>query len=136
MKITIAPKAIVSTTTGATMLMEANPEHSTTIVPRLLKWADVNSNEDWKFESITAPQPIHPESNKIERVIQFPNGSINLKFLRSNSFNQASSSRRFSTSSRPSTYERRSESEPSSKPSTYERRSKTEHSEPLHKSRE
>lgn len=67
MKTTIAPKAIIASTRGVTMLMEANPAHSTTFMPRRLKWTDILSNEDWKFDSMAAPQPIQQESNRIER---------------------------------------------------------------------
>lgn len=57
-KTTISPKAISSSVKGVTMLMEANKEHSTTFVPRLLNWDEIHSDEDWKFESITEPLPI------------------------------------------------------------------------------
>lgn len=59
MKTTIAPKAINSSAKGVTMLMEANQEHGTTFVPRLLKWDEILSNNDWKFESITEPFPFN-----------------------------------------------------------------------------
>ncbi|KAK4729573.1 hypothetical protein R3W88_022561 [Solanum pinnatisectum] len=108
MKTTIAPKAIASSVKGVTMLMEANQEHSTTFVPRLLKWTDILADEEWKFDSITNPLPLQPETSQLDRVIQFPDGSINLKFLRSSSFSQASSSRRMS-SSRPSSFQTREE---------------------------
>ena len=101
MKTTIAPKAINSSAKGVTMLMEANQEHGTTFVPRLLKWDEILSNNDWKFESITEPLPIQPSRSSLESITQFSDGSINLMFLISNSFNQASSSRRTS-SVRPS----------------------------------
>ncbi|KAK4733716.1 hypothetical protein R3W88_007977 [Solanum pinnatisectum] len=104
MKTTIAPKAIASSVKGVTMLMEANQEHSTTFVPRLLKWTNILADEEWKFDSITNPLPLQPETSQLDRVIQFPDGSINLKFLRSSSFSQASSSRRMS-SARPSSFQ-------------------------------
>ncbi|KAK4706389.1 hypothetical protein R3W88_034050 [Solanum pinnatisectum] len=112
MKTTIAPKAIASSVKGVTMLMEANQEHSTTFVPRLLKWTDILADEEWKFDSITNPLPLQPETSQLDRVIQFPDGSINLKFLRSGSFSQASSSRRMS-SARPSSFQPREEDEDS-----------------------
>ncbi|KAK4713657.1 hypothetical protein R3W88_019564 [Solanum pinnatisectum] len=115
MKTTIAPKAITASVKGVTRLMEANQEHSTTFVPRLLKWNDILTDEEWKFDSITNPSPLQPETTQIDRVIQFPDGSINLKFLRSNSFSQASSSRRMS-SARLSSFYPRDEEDNSSKP--------------------
>ncbi|WP_353803691.1 hypothetical protein, partial [Acinetobacter baumannii] len=45
MKTTIAPKAINSSPKGVTMLMESNQEHSTTFVPRMLKWDEILSDE-------------------------------------------------------------------------------------------
>ncbi|KAK4706224.1 hypothetical protein R3W88_034219 [Solanum pinnatisectum] len=112
MKTTIAPKAIASRVKGVTMLMEANQEHSTTFVPRLLKWTDILADEEWKFDSITNPLPLQPETSQLDRVIQFPDGSINLKFLRSSSFSLASLSRRMS-SARPSSFQTREEDEDS-----------------------
>ncbi|KAK4721505.1 hypothetical protein R3W88_011738 [Solanum pinnatisectum] len=110
MKTTIAPKAIASSVKRAIMLMEANQEHSTTFVPRLHKWTDILADEEWKFDSIMNPSPIQPETLQLDRVIQFPDGSINLKFLRSSSFSKASSSRRIS-SARPSSFQTREEDE-------------------------
>ncbi|TMW83948.1 hypothetical protein EJD97_000369 [Solanum chilense] len=66
MKTTIAPKAINSSSKGVTMLMEANQEHGTTFVPRLLKWDKILSNNDWKFESIIEPLPIKPYRSSLE----------------------------------------------------------------------
>ena len=103
MKTKIAPKAIKVSARGFTMLMEANQEHSTTFVPRLLKWNDILTDEEWNFQSITNPLPVQAEKSQLDRVIQFPDGSANLKFLRSNSFSQATSSRRMS-SARPSSF--------------------------------
>ena len=78
------------------MLMEANQEHSTNFVPRLLKWDEILSNDEWKFESIIEPLRIKPSRSTLESITQFSNGSINLMFLRSESFTQSSSSRRMS----------------------------------------
>ncbi|XP_015078502.1 receptor-like serine/threonine-protein kinase ALE2 [Solanum pennellii] len=94
MKTTIAPKAINSSPKGVTMLVESNQEHSTTFVPRMLKWNDVLSDESLKFESITEPLPGQPSTSSLESILQFTDGSVNLKFLRSNSFGHDSSSRR------------------------------------------
>ncbi|KAK4731465.1 hypothetical protein R3W88_024453 [Solanum pinnatisectum] len=113
MKTTIAPKAITSSVKGVTMLMEANQEHSTTFVPRLFKWNDILADEEWKFNSITNPSPLQPETSQLDRVIQFPDGSINLRFLRSSSFSQASSSRRMSSARPSSFYPREKEDNPS-----------------------
>ena len=96
MKTTISPKAINSSTKGATMLTKSKKEHSTTFVPRMLQWDDILSNDNWKFESITEPFPIQLSRSSLESVVQFVDGSINLKFLRSNSFRQASSRKRMS----------------------------------------
>ena len=85
MKTNIAPKAINSTTKGVTMLMESNQEHSTTFVLRMLKWNDILSDESWKFESITEPLPVQPCRSSLECILQFADGSVNLKFLRYNS---------------------------------------------------
>ena len=118
MKTTIAPKALKVSSKGFTMLMEANQQHSTTFVPRLLKWNDILTDEEWNFQSITNPLPVQTERSHLDHIIQFPDGSVNLKFLRSNSFNQASSSRRMS-SSRPSSFFR-GETEPSERNSAEE----------------
>ncbi|KAH0719990.1 hypothetical protein KY284_005020 [Solanum tuberosum] len=75
------------------MLMEANHEHSSTFVPRLFKWKDILSNNDWRFENITQPFASHSERSQIERVVQFPDGSIELKFL-DNFVRRSSSNRR------------------------------------------
>lgn len=88
MKTTIAPKALKVSSKGFTMLMEANQQHSTTFVPRLLKWNDILTDEEWNFQSITNPLPVQTERSHLDHIIQFPDGSVNLKFLRSNSFNQ------------------------------------------------
>ena len=84
------------------MLMESHKEHSTTFVPRMLKWDEILSDESWKFESIMEPLPIQPSRSSIESILQFSDGSVNLKFLRSSSSNPESFCRRLSTS-RPST---------------------------------
>ncbi|KAH0713633.1 hypothetical protein KY289_009592 [Solanum tuberosum] len=81
--------------------MEANNNHSTIFVPRLLKWNDILSNNDWRFEAINQPFASHSERSEIERVVQFPDGSIELKFF-DNTVRISSSCRRSSWSS-PST---------------------------------
>ena len=53
MKTTIAPKAINSSTKGATILMESNQEPNTTFVSRMLQWDEILSDDSWKFKSIT-----------------------------------------------------------------------------------
>ncbi|KAG5571278.1 hypothetical protein H5410_061044 [Solanum commersonii] len=98
MKTTLAPKAHTESQKGVTMLMEANHQHSTIFIPRLLNWNDVLSSNDGCFESITQPFSSHSERSQIERVIQFPDGSIELKFL-DNSVTRSSSHRRLSWSS-------------------------------------
>ncbi|KAG5578675.1 hypothetical protein H5410_049302 [Solanum commersonii] len=85
---------------GETMLMEANHEHSSIFVPRTLQWKDILSSNDWRFENIAQPFASHSERSQIERVIQFPDGSIELKFL-DNPSRKSSSNRRSSWS--PST---------------------------------
>ncbi|KAH0743047.1 hypothetical protein KY290_031040 [Solanum tuberosum] len=100
MKTHLAPKARHESTKGETMLMEANHEHSSIFVPRTIQWKDVLSNNDWRFENITPPFASHSERSQIERVIQFPDGSIELKFL-DNHARRSSSNRRSSWS--PST---------------------------------
>ncbi|KAH0682835.1 hypothetical protein KY290_021426 [Solanum tuberosum] len=95
MKTTLAPKARIESPKGVTMLMEANIDHSTIFIPRLLIWYDILSNNDWHFDAITQPSLSHSERFQIERVIQFPDGSIDLKFLdnsRPSSFRRSSSS--------------------------------------------
>ncbi|KAG5606258.1 hypothetical protein H5410_027750 [Solanum commersonii] len=79
--------------------MEANHEHSSIFVPRTLQWKDILSSNDWRFENIAQPFASHSERSQIERVIQFPDGSIELKFLDNPS--RRSSNRRSSWS--PST---------------------------------
>ncbi|KAH0773440.1 hypothetical protein KY290_010577 [Solanum tuberosum] len=100
MKTHLAPKARNESIKGETMLMEANYEHSSIFVPRLLQWKDILSNNDWHFENITQPFASHYERSQIERVIQFPDGSIELKLL-DNPARRSSSNRRSSWS--PST---------------------------------
>ncbi|XP_059288414.1 uncharacterized protein LOC132041739 [Lycium ferocissimum] len=97
---------------GVTMLMESNPEHSSTFVPKMIKWNEILSQDEWHFDAITQPKA-EPESSAIEQVIQYPDGSIDLKFLRSTSANESSSGSRKSCS-RPSTSQRKSFSRPSS----------------------
>ena len=82
------------------MLMEANLNHNNTFVPKMIKWDDVLIKDNWHFDSITEPE-IEEEKSNIEQVVQYPNGSIDLEFLRSQSFNQLSSSKKMSFS-RPS----------------------------------
>ncbi|KAH0664623.1 hypothetical protein KY285_025829 [Solanum tuberosum] len=100
MKTHLAPKARHTSIRGETMLMEANHEHSSIFVPRTLQWKDILSSNDWRFENITQPFSSHSERSQIERVIQFPDGSIELKFL-DNPSRRSSSNRRSSWS--PST---------------------------------
>ncbi|KAK4728986.1 hypothetical protein R3W88_021974 [Solanum pinnatisectum] len=97
MKTTLAPKAYHESAKGETMLMEANHEHSFIFIPRLLQWKDILSNNDWRFDNITQPFASHSERSQIERVIQFPDGSIELKFL-DNTIRRSSSNRRSSWS--------------------------------------
>ncbi|KAG5593552.1 hypothetical protein H5410_044066 [Solanum commersonii] len=97
MKIHLAPKARNESIKGETMLMEANHEHSSIFVPRLLQWKDILSSNDWRFENINQPFASHSERSQIERVIQFPDGSIELKFL-DNPARRSSSNRRTSWS--------------------------------------
>lgn len=103
MKTTIAPKVIATSVKGVTMLLEANHKQCTTFVPGHLRWNDILLNQEWHLDPITTPQPIELERSQIDRVIQFLDGSINLKFLRSTSNSQASFSKRMS-SSRPSSF--------------------------------
>ncbi|KAH0677979.1 hypothetical protein KY285_025780 [Solanum tuberosum] len=95
MKTHLAPKARHTSIRGETMLMEANHEHSSIFVPRTLQWKDILSSNDWRFENIAQPFASHSERSQIERVIQFPDGSIELKFLdnkaRRSSLNRRSS---------------------------------------------
>ncbi|KAH0781566.1 hypothetical protein KY290_001164 [Solanum tuberosum] len=100
MKTTFAPKARNESLNGETMLMEANHQHSSIFVPRLLKWKDILSSNDWRFKNVTHHFAFHSERSQIERVVQFPDGSIELKFL-NNSVKRSSSCRRSSWS--PST---------------------------------
>uniref|UniRef100_M1B5X5 CCHC-type domain-containing protein n=1 Tax=Solanum tuberosum TaxID=4113 RepID=M1B5X5_SOLTU len=100
MKTHLALKARHESLKGETMLMEANHEHSSIFVPRTIQWKDILSNNDWHFENITPPFASHSERSQIERVIQFPDGSIELKFL-DNPARRSSSNRRSSWS--PST---------------------------------
>ncbi|KAH0654227.1 hypothetical protein KY289_031905 [Solanum tuberosum] len=100
MKTHLAPKARNESIKGETILMEANHEHSSIFVPRTLQWKDILSSNDWRFENITPPFASHSERSQIERVIQFPDGSIELKFL-DNPARRSSSNRRSSWS--PST---------------------------------
>ncbi|KAH0752254.1 hypothetical protein KY285_005402 [Solanum tuberosum] len=100
MKTHLAPKARHESTKGETMLMEANHEHTFIFVPRTIQWKDILFNNDWRFENITPPFASHSERSQIERVIQFPDGSIELKFL-DNPARRSSSNRRSSWS--PST---------------------------------
>ncbi|XP_070025069.1 uncharacterized protein [Nicotiana sylvestris] len=79
------------------MLMEANQEHSNTFVPRMIRWDEILSKDEWRFEAITQPK-YELESSHIEQVIQHPTGAVDLKFLRSNSISDASSSKRMSFS--------------------------------------
>ncbi|KAH0650257.1 hypothetical protein KY284_030169 [Solanum tuberosum] len=100
MKTHLAPKDRHTSIRGETMLMEANHEHSSIFVPRTLQWKDILSSNDWRFENIAQPLASHSERSQIERVIQFPDGSIELKFL-DNPARRSSSNRRSSWS--PST---------------------------------
>ncbi|XP_070002975.1 uncharacterized protein [Nicotiana sylvestris] len=79
------------------MLMEANQEHSNTFVPRMIRWDEILSKDEWRFEAITQPK-YELERSHIEQVIQHPTGAVDLKFLRSNSISDASSSKRMSFS--------------------------------------
>ncbi|KAG5577364.1 hypothetical protein H5410_057498 [Solanum commersonii] len=97
MKTHLAPKARNESIKGETMLMEANHEHSSIFVPCLLQWKDIFSSNDWRFENITQPFSFHSERYQIERVVQFPDGSIKLKFL-DNFVRRSSSCRRSSWS--------------------------------------
>ncbi|KAG5619555.1 hypothetical protein H5410_004773 [Solanum commersonii] len=91
---------VMDSLTLNTMLMEANHEHGSIFVPRTLQWKDILSSNDWRFENIAQPFASHSERSQIERVIQFPDGSIELKFL-DNPSRRSSSNRRSSWS--PST---------------------------------
>ena len=82
------------------MLMEANHNHNDIFVPKMIKWNDVLIKYNWHFDSIMEPE-IEEENSNIEQVVNYPDGSIDLNFLRSRSFNQASSSKSMSFS-RPS----------------------------------
>ncbi|KAG5606587.1 hypothetical protein H5410_028079 [Solanum commersonii] len=119
MKTTLAPKARIESQKGVTMLMEANHEHSTIFVPRLLKWNDVLSSNDWHFDAITQPFSSNSERSQIERVIPFPDGSIELKFLH-NSITRSSSHRRSSWSSFSTSCPSRTVSRPPSSSKTAE----------------
>ena len=81
MKITIAPKAINSRPKGVNMLMESNQEHSTTFVPRMLKWNEILSDESWKFESITKPLLVQPSRSSLESILQLQMDLLTLSFL-------------------------------------------------------
>jgi len=81
MKTHLAPKARHESIKGETMLMEANHEHSSIFVPRTLQWKDILSSNDWRFDNITQPFASISERSQIERVIQFLDESIELKFL-------------------------------------------------------
>jgi len=85
MDTTLAPNARVESVKGVTMLIKANTEHSTVFVPRLLNWNDILSSDEWHFDAITQPSTSNLERSQIEQVIQFPDGSMDLKFLGSGS---------------------------------------------------
>ncbi|KAG5595043.1 hypothetical protein H5410_036275 [Solanum commersonii] len=100
MKTTLAPKVKMVSNKGVTMLMEANHNHNNTFIPKMIKCDDILIEDDWHFDSITVPE-IEEENSNIDQVIQFLDGSIDLKFIRSQSCSKVSSSRRMSFS-RPS----------------------------------
>lgn len=77
------------------MHMETNHSHDNTFFIKMIKWNDVLTKDNWHFDSIMDPE-IYEENSNIEKVTQYPNGSIDLKILRSHSFNKVSSSRRMS----------------------------------------
>ncbi|XP_070034473.1 uncharacterized protein [Nicotiana tomentosiformis] len=85
MDTTLVPRARVESVKGVTMLMEANTNHSTVFVPRLHNWNDILTSDEWHFDAITQPSTSNLERSQIEQVIQFPDGSIDLKFLGSSS---------------------------------------------------
>ncbi|KAG5581333.1 hypothetical protein H5410_051960 [Solanum commersonii] len=71
----------------------------TTLAPKALveSLKDILSINDWRFENITHAFASHSERSQIERVVQFPDGSIEFKFL-DNSVRKSSSYRRSSRS--------------------------------------
>ncbi|PHU04683.1 Polyadenylate-binding protein RBP47B [Capsicum chinense] len=94
---TLAPKARFTSPKGVTTLMEANKDRSTIFVPKALVWDDILHSNDWHFEAITQPIRLYSEKSEIERVIQHPNGSIDLKFLGLDPSRHSSSRRSLST---------------------------------------
>ncbi|KAJ8552789.1 hypothetical protein K7X08_020182 [Anisodus acutangulus] len=88
MKTTLAPKAKLMSNKGVTMLMEANQEHINVFVPRMLRWDETLTKDEWRFDAIT-PQKVEPEKSKIQEIVQHQDGSVNLKFLRSSSGNSS-----------------------------------------------
>lgn len=53
MKTTLAPKAKIVSNKGVTMLIEANHNHNNTFAPKIIKWDDIITKDDWHFDSIT-----------------------------------------------------------------------------------
>ena len=100
MKTTLSPKAKMISYKGVTMLMKANHNHHNTFVQKKIKWDDVLTKDDWHFYYIME-QEIKKENPNTVQIIQFPDGSIDLKFVKSQSYNQISLSKRISFS-RPS----------------------------------
>ncbi|KAM3198755.1 hypothetical protein P3L10_034506 [Capsicum annuum] len=94
---TLAPKARLTSPKGVTTLMEANKDRSTVFVPKALVWDDILHSNDWHFEAITRPTRTYSERSQIERIIQHPDGSIDLKFLGLDPSRLSSSRRSVST---------------------------------------
>ena len=52
MKTTINPKALNMQVQGETMLLEANPEHSNTFIPKRLSLESITNSSKWNLENI------------------------------------------------------------------------------------
>ncbi|GAV64387.1 hypothetical protein CFOL_v3_07905, partial [Cephalotus follicularis] len=60
----IYPKSLVNLTKGETTIMKCAPNNSNILIPKKIKWSDINIPEDWSIQSDTIAPNQNPQDSQ------------------------------------------------------------------------
>ncbi|KAM7466334.1 hypothetical protein LguiB_013896 [Lonicera macranthoides] len=89
---TLSPNAKRYDPKGKTTIIETNILKSDIVVPRTIKWNEIEMPEQWLLEAVAPPIPV--ENRKVEEILQFEDGDVIVRFDNNKTSLSTSSSRR------------------------------------------
>ncbi|KAM7462318.1 hypothetical protein LguiA_030439 [Lonicera macranthoides] len=75
---TLSPNAKRYNPKGKTTIIETNILKSDIVVPRTIKWNEIEMPEQWLLEAAAPPIPV--ENRKVEEILQFEDGDVIVRF--------------------------------------------------------